>query len=376
MKVLVTGADGFIGRNLSQRLAERRDIDLVSCTRENAVAELPDLLRGIEFVVHLAGANRPADPSEFSRVNHALTEALCAAVAREAASGDRRIPILLTSSIQAAHGDGPYALSKRAAEDAVRACARDHGFPAHIFRLPNVFGKWCRPNYNSVVATFCWNTARGKPLEIHDPSAPLTLVYVDDVVDSFIRLLDGADAVVDDEGFAMVEPRYRTTVGALADHIRAFPESRTTLETAEVGTGFLRALHATYLSYLRETDFAYPLTKHTDARGRFVEVLKTPASGQFSYFTAGPGVTRGGHYHHTKAEKFLVMRGQARFRFRHVQDGRVHEIVTDGEKPEVVETVPGWAHDITNIGTEELLVMLWASEVFDRSRPDTYAHQV
>lgn len=374
MKVLVTGADGFIGRNLRQHLAERADIEVVSFSSADTIESLPDLLSGVGFVVHLAGANRPTDPGQFMAVNHALTGSLCAAVVQQAKATNRPIPILFASSIQAELNDSPYAQSKRAAEQVLLAASRENGDPTHIFRLPNVFGKWCRPNYNSVIATFCWNTARGLPLAIRDPSAPLNLVYIDDVVERFVQLIDGGASVVDTNGFEVIGPQYRSTVGAVADQIRQFRESRSTLTTAPVGVGFLRALNATYLSYLPEEDFAYSLKEHTDARGSFVEVLKTPDCGQFSYFTVFPGATRGGHYHHTKTEKFLVLRGRARFRFRHIQDGRVHEIVTSGERPEIVETVPGWAHDVTNIGADELLVMLWANEVFDPSRPDTYSH--
>lgn len=374
MKVLVTGADGFIGRNLRQRLSERSDLEVLSYTSSNDIGSLPNLLSGVGFVVHLAGANRPADPSEFMAINHGLTGALCAAVVEECKASNLKIPILFASSTQAGLNDSLYAQSKRAGEQAVLAASRESGIAAHIFRLPNVFGKWCRPNYNSVVATFCWNTARGLPLDIRDPGAPLSLVYIDDVVERFVQLIDGGASEVDAEGFEVIGPQYQSTVGALADQLRQFRESRSNLTTAHVGGGFLRALHATYLSYLPESEFAYPLNAHADARGRFVEVLKTPDCGQFSYFTAFPGVTRGGHYHHSKTEKFLVLRGSARFRFRHIQDGRVHEIVTSGERPETVETVPGWAHDVTNIGVEELLVMLWSSEVFDPMRPDTHPH--
>lgn len=374
MKVLVTGASGFIGRNLCQHLAERADIEVVSFTSEDAIQALPDRLSGIEFVVHLAGANRPLDLSDFMASNHALTELLCDAVAREASASGRKIPILYSSSIQAELNDSPYAQSKRAAEQALTDASEQHAIPIHIFRLPNVFGKWCRPNYNSVVATFCWNIARGLPIEIRDADAPLTLVYIDDVVERFTQLLDGSPGVVDANGFELIGPQYQTTVGRLAEHIQQFRESRSTLTASHVGTGFLRALNATYLSYLPEEDFAYSLKEYADARGKFVEVLKTPENGQFSYFTAVPGVTRGGHYHHTKAEKFLVLKGRARFRFRHILDGRVREVVTSGEQSQIVEIVPGWAHDITNIGTDELIVMLWANEVFDPQRPDTYSH--
>jgi UDP-2-acetamido-2,6-beta-L-arabino-hexul-4-ose reductase len=369
MKVLITGADGFIGRNLRQHLSERSDVEMAVLTSSSRGADLLEAVRGVEFVFHLAGANRPADPAQHIAVNRDFTQTLCDAVQQEAAASGSSIPVLLASSAQAGSNDGLYAQSKRAAELILRRLDA-----AHVFRLPNVFGKWCRPNYNSVVATFCWNTARGLPIDISDPRAPLRLVYVDDVVARFVQLMDGAESNVDYAGFEVVSPTYDTTVGALADQIRTFGDDRARFAVAPVGSGFLRALHATYLSYLPEDRFAYPLKVHADQRGQFVEVLKTENAGQFSYFTALPGVTRGGHYHHTKTEKFLVLRGRARFKFRHVQDGRTHELLADGAKPEVVETVPGWAHDVTNVGADELVVMLWSSEVFDPARPDTYSH--
>ena len=208
---------------------------------------------------------------------------------------------------------------------------------------------------------------------MNDPAATLTLVYVDDVVERFIQIMDGADAMVDADGFAAVTPQYTTTVGQLAAQIQAFKDSRDTLMTERVGTGWVRALYATYVSYLPVESFTYTLPQHGDPRGVFVEMLKTPDCGQFSFFTAHPGVTRGGHYHHTKTEKFLVIKGQARFKFRHMQTGQAHELVTSGDKAEIVETVPGWTHDITNIGSDEMIVMLWANEVFNRTRPDTFA---
>lgn len=372
MKVLVTGANGFVGRNLCQHLAERKDVEVRAFTRANTLADLPALLEGVSFVFHLAGVNRPQDPQEFVTGNTDLTTALVQAVQAEMRARGSSIPIVYTSSTQAAR-DNPYGASKRAAEAALQAHAQHTGAPAHVFRLPNVFGKWCRPNYNSAVATFCHNIARGLPIQINDPAAALTLVYVDDVVQRLIQLMDGADAAVDAEGFATVAPQYTTTVGALARHIEGFAASRNSLMTERVGTGFLRALYATYVSHLPPERFDYAVPMHGDARGVFVEMLKTPDSGQFSFFTAHPGVTRGGHYHHTKTEKFLVIRGRACFRFRHMQTGEFHELTTDGGSARIVETVPGWTHDITNIGDDELVVMLWANEVFDRDRPDTYA---
>lgn len=372
MKVLITGAGGFVGKNLQQHLAERKDVEVVCFTRANTAADLPRLLEGVEFVFHLAGVNRPQDPQEFVTGNADLTAALVEAVEGEMRTRGRKVTIAFTSSTQAAR-DNPYGASKRAAEGALRALAASAGAAAHVFRLPNVFGKWCRPNYNSAVATFCHNIARGLPIQVNDPAAPVTLVYVDDVVERFIQLMDGADAAVDAEGFASVTPQYTTTVGELARQIETFRASRATLVTERVGTGFVRALYSTYVSYLPPESFAYTVPMHGDARGVFVEMLKTPDCGQFSFFTAHPGITRGGHYHHTKTEKFLVIKGEARFKFRHMQSGETHELVTSGAKAEIVETVPGWTHDITNIGNDEMVVMLWANEVFDRSKPDTYA---
>jgi len=371
MKVLITGANGFVGKNLQLHLAERKDVQVVCFTRTHSVAELPDLLQGVDFVFHLAGVNRPQDPQEFVAGNVDLTQALCQAVCAVVETTGKPVPIVYTSSAQAGR-DNPYGQSKRGAEDALLAAARSHQLPVHIFRLPNVFGKWCKPNYNSAVATFCHNIARGLPIQVNDPAAPVTLVYVDDVIERFVQLMDGADAAVGPDGLAMVVPQYTTTVGELARQIQVFKDSRATLMTERVGTGLVRALYATYVSYLPVELFTYTVPQHADPRGVFVEVLKTPDAGQFSYFTAHPGITRGGHYHHSKTEKFLVIKGQARFKFRHMQTGQAHELVTTGDKPEIVETVPGWTHDITNIGTDEMIVMLWANEVFDRARPDTF----
>ena len=374
MKILITGSNGFIGKNLQLHLAERKDVEVVSFTRKHDVAELAQLLLRVDFVFHLAGVNRPRDPREFTTGNAELTQALCGAVCNVAAASGKKVPIIYTSSTQAGC-DNPYGQSKLAAEQALHAATLSHGIQVHIFRLPNVFGKWCKPNYNSAVATFCYNIARGLPIQVNDPAAPLTLAYVDDVVECFVGLMDGVDsrASLAKSEAADVSPQYTTTLGEVARQIQAFKDSRDTLMTERVGTGLVRALYSTYVSYLPVEVFAYAVPQHADVRGVFVEMLKTPDCGQFSYFTAHPGITRGGHYHHSKTEKFLVIKGQARFQFRHVQTGQTHELLTTGGKPEVVETVPGWTHDITNIGTDEMVVMIWANEVFDRARPDTFA---
>lgn len=363
MRIVVTGGDGFIGRNLRIRLRELGHADVVSVTRPTSPDELHAALRDADFVFHLAGANRPTDVAEFRQVNAGFTETVCSALAE---SG-RSTPLAFVSSTQAAM-DNPYGDSKRAAEQIVARYGAATGAPVFVLRFPNVFGKWSRPHYNSAVATFCYNLARGLPITVSDPATPLSLLYIDDAVAVLVGLLDanrlGAGSVA-------IGPIHATTIGEVVALLRSFEESRRTLTVPHVGTGLPRALYATYLSYLPAEDFAYDLKRHSDSRGAFVEMLKTSDCGQFSYFTAPPGVTRGEHYHHTKSEKFLVVRGVARFAFRHLVTDETHEVIVDEGHARVVETVPGWAHSITNVGASEMIVMLWANEVFDPRHPDT-----
>lgn len=368
MKVLITGANGFVGKNLVAHLSERNDVEIFRFCREDDLVSLNTLVPQVDFVFHLAGVNRPQSQEDFRTGNTDLTRALCEAIV---ASG-RKIPLLYTSSTQA-ELDNAYGSSKRGAEDVLLKLASSHGSAVHLFRLPNVFGKWARPNYNSAVATFCHNIARDLPIQINDSQARLILVYIDDVIKCFIAVMEG---LLIGTPFIDVEPHYQVTVGELAEQLHAFRDSRSTLITEAVGTGLSRALYSTYLSYLPPTHFSYEVPKYGDPRGVFVEMLKTRDSGQFSFFTAHPGVTRGGHYHHSKTEKFLVIRGKACFRFRHIISGEFYELFTDGEKPMIVETVPGWTHDVTNVGEEDMIVMLWANEIFDRESPDTYSSPV
>jgi len=367
MRVLITGVNGFLGKNLHAHLRER-DIETIFFTREMSEKELTRCLDGVDFVFHLAGINRPNDVFEFEVGNKELTEKLCDAIR---ASG-RQIPVIYTSSIQA-EVDNPYGASKKAAEQALVTLERDVGSPVYIYRLPNVFGKWSRPNYNSVVATFCHNVANNLEIQISDPATIVRLVYIDDVIADFLKLLSDRPAGVLRPEIAI---NYTISLGHLAEQIRTFKECRELMCIEAVGVGLTRALYATYLSFLRPEQFSYSLPMHEDPRGRFVEVLKTKDSGQFSFFTAHPGITRGGHYHHSKNEKFLVIQGNARFSFRHIVTEETYELFTDGMNPEVVETVPGWAHDITNIGSNEMIVMLWANEIFDRQHPDTIPYKV
>ena len=365
-KVAITGANGFIGRNLTVRLGEL-GIEVLPLTRASSREDWFAAVAEAEAVIHLAGANRPADPAEFMTVNHGTADLLAEAV--QAAGHPVRIAYASSSR---ATDPTDYGRSKLAGEERLEALMVQTGSPVHILRLPNVFGKWARPNYNSGVATFCHNIARGLPIRIDDPAARLSLVYIDDLLETLVAIIEGQAPT----GQIAVAPVYETTVGEVAETIAGFRRDRDDNLIDSVGTGLTRALYATYVAALPVEEFSYPITAHGDPRGSFSEMLKTRTSGQFSYFTAHPGVTRGGHYHHTKTEKFLIVHGRALFRFRHVVTGETYEVETSGEKPEIVETIPGWAHDVTNIGDTVLISLLWANEIFDRARPDTIAAKV
>lgn len=365
MKVLITGANGFIGKNLTIQLAARMEFEVLLYDRESTLDDLRKAISKADFICHLAGVNRPLDAEEFSRINTGFTKTLC----EEVQKSGRQVPIIFASSVHVERNN-PYGISKLAAEQVLLRYSKETGAPVYIFRLSHVIGKWCRPNYNSVVATFCHNIARDLPIQIDAPAYQLKLFYIDDLVAAFARIMTGEKVC---GPYCEAQPTYTISVGELADQIRAFRASRGSLVLGPVGAGLTRALYATYVSYLPPRDFTYEVPKHGDPRGVFVEMLKTRDSGQISFFTAHPGVTRGGHYHHSKTEKFLVIKGSARFRFRHILSQELHEVLTSGDKPDIVETIPGWTHDITNIGDDEMIVMLWANEIFDRDRPDTYA---
>jgi len=371
-RILITGSQGFIGLNLIRRLETVQNVKTARFGRGDDASLLPELIAGVDAVVHLAGENRPKDERAFEDVNARLTLKLCDAIEQEFDTNGRHVTLILASSIQA-ESDNPYGRSKLAAEKAVRALTDKTCNPCVVFRLPGVFGKWCRPNYNSVVATFCHNIAHGIAIRVDDPDKKLRLTYIDDVMDTFVVALETAELGFH---FAEVDPEYTITLGALAAQLEAFENGRENQHIERVGTGLERALYATYLSHLPKSRFAYDIPVYEDERGVFVEMLKTPDSGQVSFFTAHPGITRGGHYHNTKSEKFLVIKGEALFRFRHILSDETLEIRTSGDRPQVVETIPGWSHDIKNIGSDEMFVILSANEVFDRDRPDTIPSEV
>lgn len=363
MKILVTGAEGFIGRNLCLKLSEAGYDEILKIDRASSEEELKKAVTAADFIYHLAGVNRPVEEKEFSTGNHGLTQQIVDVLIENKLN----TPVMISSSTQATCYN-LYGTSKAAAEDTILKYAEQTKAKYYIYRFPNVFGKWCRPNYNSFIATFCHNIASEQDIHVNDPKAPVTLVYIDDVCSELISLLENHES-----GYCEVKTQYQSTVGEVAEILYAFRNSRKTLISEAVGTGLTRALYSTYLSYLKPEQFSYSVPSYKDQRGVFCEMLKTKDAGQFSFFTAHPGITRGGHYHHTKNEKFLVIQGNATFKFEHTITGEKYEIHVGSGEYKIVETVPGWTHDITNTGTSELIVMLWANEIFDKNTPDTIA---
>lgn len=365
MKVLITGANGFIAKNLIERLDREEDIEYYKYDKESSENMLEAYLKEVDFVFHLAGVNRPENPDEFYTGNTDLTKNILTILEKQ----DRTVPILFTSSTQAEY-ENDYGKSKRQAEELLVAYASKNSDPVYIYRLPNVFGKWSRPNYNTVIATWCYNITHGLPIQVNDESVELNLVYIDDVVDQFVRHLDenGKEGIV----YGEVSPVYKKTLGEIQTLLFAFKESRNSLLVPRVGRGFERALYATYLSFFPTDKFSYELHGYEDDRGTFYEFVKTLDSGQFSISTTAPGITRGNHYHNTKNEKFLVIKGEASIKHRQIHGNDIIEYKVSDKKMEVVEMIPGYTHDITNIGESEMVLLLWANETFDRDNPDTY----
>lgn len=372
MNVLVTGSKGFVGRNLCSVLRTMESIQLVEFDCDNTSAELEPMLGEAEVVFHLAGVNRPKNDEEFRSGNTGLTEELCAILQRL----ERTPKIILASSIQA-ELDNPYGSSKLQAEQVLRGFAEITSARAVVYRFKNLFGKWCRPNYNSVTATFCHNIAHGLPVTISDPGRSLELTYIDDVVAALVGEIP-AEEGVKESGFAFGADlsAYSITLGELAGLITSFRESRQTLVLPGFDSLFVKALYATYLSYLEGDDFAYPLQIRSDERGSLAEMLKSNAFGQIFVSRTKPGITRGNHYHHTKTEKFMVVEGDAVIRFRQIDGVEVIEHRVSGKEFRVVDIPPGYTHHISNIGENELVTLFWASEIFNPEKPDTYFLQV
>lgn len=362
MKILITGSSGFIGKNLVAALNRREDCELMLFDRQCSQEQLAGFVAQADFIFHLAGINRPKDVSEFYQGNTDLTKTVLGL----AEKSDHKIPVLLASSTQVER-DNDYGKSKLAAESFIQAYGVRDDVPVFIYRLPNVFGKWCKPEYNSVIATWCHNVTRDLPLKINDRSTSLSLVYIDDVISSFLGCLTSASRAV----FHSVPVVYEKTLGEIESLLQAFRESRKTLLVPPVGRGFERALYGTYLSYLPTDAFSYALKGHSDPRGTFYEILKTADSGQFSISTSKPGVTRGNHYHDTKNEKFLVIKGEALIELRNIFSDEVVQYHVSEKKMEIVEMITGYTHSITNTGDTEMVLLIWVNEAFDREHPDT-----
>lgn len=367
--ILITGSEGFVGKNLRATLQSRENIRLICFDIHDEPSTLPTLLSQADFVFHLAGVNRPQSVKEFRTGNTDLTADIC----HYLANGGKKVPLAISSSTQATL-DNLYGTSKRGAENAVLEYGRTTGAQTYIFRLSNIFGKWCRPNYNSGIATFCHNIANDLPIQVNDPNVVMKLAYIDDVVHTFVSLLDGVVTMQD--GFCIVQPMHTISLGDIVELIRSFKTSRDTRSIPNMGDPFVKKLYSTYLSYLPVDQFSYPLKMNVDDRGSFTEFIKTPDRGQVSVNISKPGITKGNHWHHTKNEKFLVVSGQGVIRFRHVGSEEIIEYSVSGDRLEAVDIPTGYTHSISNTGTTDLVTVMWCNEIFDPENPDTFFESV
>lgn len=366
--ILVTGANGFIGRNLIWTLRRMPETEVIAIDTDSPASELERGLDACDSVVHLAGVNRALKDEDFEvgNVGSLLT------VSDGMESRAKKSLIILSSSTQALL-DNPYGRSKRRAEQLLCEYSSRTGAPIRVFRLPGVFGKWCRPNYNSVIATFCYNIARGLPIQISDPEKRIEIVHVDDVISAFVSHMGTG---IEGASFLTVSPSFEVELGRLADIFAEFHDSRKTLRAFDTSDPLLKRLYGTYLSYLPVDDFSYGLKGKADSRGVLAELLRADGYGQIFVSRTKPGMVRGNHYHDLKVEKFLVLEGQGLVNLRNVATGDRAEYSVKGEALVVVDIPPGWTHSIKNTGTSEMVVLFWASEVFDAVHPDTYAAEV
>jgi len=369
MKILITGAKGFIGKNLISELKNRGYTDILEYDVDTGTSLLDEYCKKADFVFHLAGVNRPENQSEFMEGNFGFTSILLAGLRRF----NNKCPVMISSSKQAKLSN-PYGESKKAGERLLMDHSSKTGAKALIYRFQNVFGKWCKPNYNSAVATFCYNIARGLPIAVNDPNVMLSLIYIDDLVEEMVCALEGRENRV---GFLCeVEPVYTVSWGEIVELIYSFKESRNDRFIPDMSIGFVKGLYSTYLSYLPEDEFSYGLKMNVDERGSFTEFIKTVDRGQVSINVSKPGVTKGNHWHHTKNEKFLVVSGEGVIRFRKISSDDVIEYFVSGEKLEVVDVPVGYTHNIENLGTVDMVTVMWANEAFDPEKPDTYFLEV
>ncbi len=369
MKILVTGANGFVGRNLIAELNNRGFNGIYKFDIDTDKTLLNEYAEKCEFVFHLAGVNRPKNEKEFMEGNFGFTSELLELLKKH----NNKSSILITSSIQA-EKDNLYGNSKRAGEELLFNYSKESGAKALVYRLPNLFGKWSRPNYNTVVATYCHNIARGLDIQVNNEDAELTLCYIDDVLEEFIRALEGNETV--NGKYCCVPVIHKIKLGDLADRIRSFKESRKDLSIANMEDELTKKLYSTYLSFLPEDEFSYDLKMNCDNRGSFTEFIRTPERGQISVNVAKPGITKGNHWHHTKNEKFLVVSGTGLIRFRKICSDEIIEYKVSGEKLQVVDIPTGYTHSIVNIGDTDMVTVMWANEAFNPEKPDTYFLEV
>ncbi|KAB3534737.1 capsular polysaccharide biosynthesis protein CapF [Alkaliphilus pronyensis] len=369
MKILVTGAKGFIGKNLIAELRNRKYDDIFEYDRDTDFSLLDGYCKEADFVFHLAGINRPKEQSEFMEGNFGFTSDLLNSLKKH----NNTCPVMISSSIQAELVN-PYGESKKAGENLLFTYVKETGAKALVYRFPNVFGKWCRPNYNSAVATFCYNIAHDLPIQVNDPSVVMNLVYIDDVVSELINALERNENKVD--LFCEVPVVHTITLSEIADLIYSFRKSREDRSVPNMADAFAKKLYSTYLSYLPYDKFSYDLKMNVDHRGSFTEFIKTPDRGQVSVNISKPGITKGNHWHHTKNEKFLVVSGKGVIRFRKIDSEEVFEYFVSGDKMEVVDIPTGYTHNIENLGDSDMVTIMWANETFDPEKPDTYYLEV
>lgn len=369
MKILVTGAKGFVGKNLVAELKNRGYNEIFECDINTTHEELIEYTKKCEFVFHLAGVNRPEKEEDFMTGNFGFTSVLLDNLKKNS----NKSPILITSSIQAKL-DNPYGKSKKAGEDLMFSYAKETGVKVYVYRLTNLFGKWCRPNYNSVVATFCYNIANNLPIQINDPNVELNLAYIDDVLNEFINAMNGNASI--EENYGYIPITHSVKLGEIAELIIKFKNSRKDLEIPNMKNEIEKKLYSTYLSYLPENEFGYPVKMNIDNRGSFTELFKTEERGQVSVNISKPGIVKGNHWHHTKNEKFVVVSGKGIIRFRKIDSDEIIEYKVSGEKLEVIDIPCGYTHNIENIGDTDMVTIMWANEIFNPEKPDTYFMEV
>ena len=365
MKVLVTGANGFVGKNLRSELSLHEEIEVFCYDKDSTEEELEQYTKECDFVFHLAGVNRPQDPKEFMEGNFGFTSTLLEKLKEH----QNKAPIMISSSIQA-ELDNDYGKSKKAGEDLIFQYGEENAVKVYVYRFPNVFGKWCRPNYNSVIATWCYNVSHNLDIQVNDPSKELTLVYIDDVCEEIVKCLE--DNPTREKEYCKVPITYTKTLGEISNLIKSFKENDKGIMVPSTGDEFTKDLYATYISYVPLEEMVVDLVEHRDNRGVFCELIRTKEAGQVSVSTTNPNIVRGGHYHHTKMERFIVIKGKAKIEFEHVLTHEKYEFEVSGDHLQYVTIPVGYQHSINNIGEDELILILWANELFDSNDPDTF----